>query len=83
MRKTLEKACDLVVTEFGEINSDQPNRLVILLDKGYQGAQEFIHDIHLKMALHEILSASDCKFNRKVSKDRIVVEKVFKRLTSL
>lgn len=83
-KETLKIDFDLVVEEFGELHSEHPSRWGILVDKGYQGAQELIREIHPnKNHIQGILSASDGQFIRKVFEDRIIVESFFGRLTSL
>lgn len=61
-----------------------PNMWAMLLDKGYQGVDNFLRGIHpRKKPRNGHLSASEVADNVKLSSDRIIVENFFGRQCSL
>ena len=55
-----------------------------MVDKGYQGAAEWVRAIHPKKKKpHRMLSLDDTRFNQSVSWDHIIIENYFGRMCSL
>lgn len=68
----------------GEGCEDFENLWAIIVDKGYQGIKEFLRGIHpIKKPIGRCLTASENRYNRDISSDRIIVENFFGRLMSL
>lgn len=63
---------------------EYPDLSSIIVEKGYQGASEFLRTIGpLRKPIGSELSTNQKEFNKKVSSDRVVVENYFGRMCSL
>lgn len=84
-RGCLRKERDERMTRDDGILSDKyPNHWAVIVDKGYQGAAEFMRVIHpRKKPAHRMLRLCDEQFNEEVATDRIIVENYFGRLCQL
>ncbi len=61
-----------------------PDNWAVLLDKGYQGAQQYVRAIIPKKKPHgKLLTIEEENWNATVASDRIIVENFFGRLTKL
>ena len=68
----------------GILSQTYPNQWAALVDKGYQGAFEFLCVVLMKKnSPNGALSKEDTVFKRKVASDRIIMENYFGRMGSL
>ncbi len=68
----------------GVLSTNYPDSWAVLLDKGYQGAQEYVRAIIPKKKPHgRLLTLDDKTFNAAVASDQIIVENFVGRLTKL
>lgn len=84
LRESSKKQGDSDVADIGLMTDKYPQHWAVLMDKGYQGAAEFMRAISPKKKKpNQHLSLSEEAFNRRVASDRIIVENYFGRLCSL
>ncbi len=75
---------DTKIADDIEMSSKFPDSWAILMDKGYQGAHQYVRAIIPKKKPHgKMISIEDASWNATVSSDRIIVENFFGRLTKL
>jgi len=68
----------------GFLSVRYPDHWAVLLDKGCQGAQQYVRAILSKKKTHgKLLSVEDENWNATVASDRIIVDNFFGRLTKL
>lgn len=68
----------------GDSSEEYPTQWAILVDKGYQGGEEFLRVIHpVKKPKGKMLTVHEQEYNRAQSSDRIIVENFFGRLCNL
>ena len=72
------------IQDHGVLSTKYPANWGVLMDKGYQGASEYVRAIIPKKKPHgKLLPVDDENWNATVSSDRIIVENFFGRLTKL
>ena len=72
------------ISDTDPLSAEHPEMWGVLVDKGYQGAQEFIRAVHpIKKPPNSTLTLSEEQFNRRVASDRIIVENYFGRVCGL
>ena len=72
------------MADVGPLSDDFPGKWEVLADKGYQGATEMLKIVHpVKRIKNRAITRDEERINRKVSEDRIIVEKCLGRLCSL
>lgn len=75
---------DTEIVDDVETSTKFPDSWAILMDKGYQGANQYVRAIIPKKKPHgKMLSIDDASWNATVASDRIIVENFFGRLTKL
>lgn len=84
-RAMLQKtAGDAAIPDRGERSEQFDDSWAVLVDKGYQGAQDTIRTIQPKRQPRGgVLDHTDLDRNRRVSSDRVLVENYFGRVCSL
>jgi hypothetical protein len=81
---TLKSDHEKTMVDLGPLQDTHGDKWAILVDKGYQGVQDYIRGIHpIKKQPNRRLSRSDEESNKTISSDRIIVENYFGRLCTL
>lgn len=81
---TKKKEDEVNMEDDGPLVDKYPESWAILMDKGYEGSQNFIRSIHPKKKPRlGRLSVQECSDNSKIAQDRIIVERYFGRETAL
>lgn len=75
---TAQSESDTGKEDVGILSAEFGGRWAILLDKGYQGVQEFLRGVHpIRNPINDCLTVSEERLNEKMSGDRDIVESLF------